>query len=77
MVTEYLPTTTIRSLPGEAEENVLYNQQFMMYPNSNRETVSNVLRQRVLDCGLQSPEERSYWDVLGFLNWPVGKSESA
>jgi elongation factor Ts len=71
------PTTTIRSPPGGAQESALYDQQFMMYPSSNGETVSNVLRQWALERGLQSPGEGSSLEVVEFLKWTVGESESA
>ncbi|KAI0695624.1 EF-TsMt 1 [Cytidiella melzeri] len=70
------PTTRIRTSTGEKEEGALYDQEFMMYPSSNGETVSRVLQQWSQERGLQdSKDAHAGLEVIEFMKWTVGESE--
>lgn len=69
------PTTSLRSIVGEAHEGALYEQQFMMYAQSNGQTVGEVL-QRWLSERLAEDAPAGSEDgleVVEFEKWTVGE----
>lgn len=69
------PTTRLRLESDVADEGALYEQQFMMYPGSDGQTVSRVLQQWAQEHGLESPdgESRGGLEVVEFMKWSVGE----
>ena len=72
------PTTQVRSVSNEPDESALYDQEFMMYPAANGERVGRALQQWSQQHGLASEGEADTGiEVMEFLKWTVGESESA
>ncbi|KAI0348277.1 hypothetical protein BDW22DRAFT_72107 [Trametopsis cervina] len=71
------PTARIRSATDAADEEALYDQQFMMYASANGENVSSVLQQWLRVNGhVETGEANSGLEVLEFLKWTVGEEST-
>ncbi|GJE89577.1 elongation factor TS-domain-containing protein [Phanerochaete sordida] len=63
------PTTTLKPREGEEDEWALYEQDFMMFPESNGAKVKESLRQWASSRGI---EEEGGVEVVDFAKWTVG-----
>jgi elongation factor Ts len=70
------PTTTVKSVEGTQAENVLYEQEFTMFPGSNGQKVSEVLRSWALERGLVGKDslEDGGVEVIDFAKWTIGEA---
>ncbi|EKM61597.1 uncharacterized protein PHACADRAFT_248286 [Phanerochaete carnosa HHB-10118-sp] len=64
------PTTTLKPLEGQEDDCALYEQQFMMYPDSNGAKVKEAFRQWASSHGI---EEEGGLEVVDFAKWSVGE----
>ncbi|THG94581.1 hypothetical protein EW026_g6924 [Hermanssonia centrifuga] len=67
-------TTSIQSPAGATDEGALYEQPFMMYPDSNGDSVQATIRRWAEERGLrETGEVESGLEVLEFAKWTVGE----
>ncbi|KAF7796570.1 hypothetical protein EIP86_007751 [Pleurotus ostreatoroseus] len=66
------PTTSVGTPEDLADEGALYNQEFMMYPGSNGETVRAVLKRWAAEHGMVG-EDIGGVAVLDYVKWVAGE----